>query len=211
VSLPEPPTPLPAPSTSLPEPLTDALWRRRSHYAFADRPLSISALSTLLRLAVGVSRTVPAYGVDDHPLSLAPSAGGLRSLTTYVIVSRDGEQARGVYAYDPVGHTLVQGSDADPREALASTYVQPEFATRAPVSLAFAAHLDVALAKYPPRHFRTLHVDAGIAAQNLYLVSTALDLACCAVSGFHDDKLAALLRLPPASIPMLLFPVGHLP
>ncbi|MBM7790619.1 SagB-type dehydrogenase family enzyme [Tenggerimyces flavus] len=160
-------------------------------------------------MSVGVSRTVAAYDDPAHPLSLAPSAGGLRSLTTYVL-ARDAEDlAAGVYAYDPVEHALVPGgSDLG---ALGSAYVQPEFAARAPVSLALAAHLDVALAKYPPRHFRTLHVDAGIAVQNLYLVGTALGLACCAVSGFHDERLAALLELPASSIPMMLFPVGHLP
>lgn len=200
---------LPAPDTSLPTSLTDALWQRRSRYAFDPRPLSIDALSALLRLAVGVGRTVAAYGDPEHPLSLAPSAGGLRSLTTYVIVRSAEGLSPGVYAYDPVEHALVHGTDAV--DALESVYVQPEFASRAPVSLALAAHLDVALAKYPPRHFRTLHVDAGIAVQNLYLVSTALDLACCAVSGFHDEKLAALLELPASSIPMMLFPVGHLP
>jgi SagB-type dehydrogenase family enzyme len=202
---------LPEPRATLQTPLTDALWQRRSRYAFASRPLELGRLSTLLRLAVGVSRTVAAYGDPEHPLSLAPSAGGLRSLTTYAVV-REVEGLRpGVYAYDPVEHALFHGDESDPTEALAATYVQPEFATRAPVSLALAAHLDVALAKYPPRHFRTLHLDAGIAVQNLYLVSTALDLACCAVSGFHDERLAALLRLPASSIPMVLFPVGHLP
>lgn len=200
---------LPEPSTSLPLALTDALWQRRSRYAFDPRPLELGALSTLLRLSVGVSRTVPAYGDDHHPLSLAPSAGGLRSLTTYVLARNVEDLAPGVYAYDPVEHALVPGpSDLD---ALGEVYVQPEFAERAPVSLALAAHLDVALAKYPPRHFRTLHVDAGIAVQNLYLVSTALGLAGCAVSGFHDERLAALLELPASSIPMMLFPVGHLP
>jgi SagB-type dehydrogenase family enzyme len=202
---------LPPPALSLPTSLTDALWQRRSRYSFAPRPLSVESLSTLLRLGVGVSRTVSAYGADEHPLSLAPSAGGLRSLTTYVVARSVEDVPAGVYAYDAVRHALVRGDQADPTDALAGTYVQPEFATRAPVSLALAAHLDVALAKYPPRHYRTLHVDAGIAVQNLYLVSTALDLACCAVSGFHDEALAALLRLPASTIPMALFPVGHRP
>jgi nitroreductase len=52
-------------------------------------------------------------------------------------------------------------------------------------------------------------VDTGIAAQNLYLVATALGLACCAVSGYRDDPLAALLGLGAVEIPTILFPVGH--
>jgi SagB-type dehydrogenase family enzyme len=79
------------------------------------------------------------------------------------------------------------------------------------VTLALVARLDTTLGRYPVRHYRTLHVDTGIAAENLYLVATALGLACCAVSGFHDTALTELLRLPSGRFPVLLFPVGHVP
>lgn len=189
-------------------PLADALTKRRSGYAFGAEPLPLSTLSTLLRFAVGLGRQVAAYDRPDHPLGLAPSAGGLRSLTPYVISLRTKELPAGVYAYDMVEHQLREVELGDPMVKLRSAYVQPEFAERAPVTLALTADLAVGLAKYPPRHFLTMHVDTGIAVQNLYLVATALDLTCCAVSGFHDEPLAELLRLPASTIPTALFAVG---
>lgn len=200
---------LPEPVTELPTPLTSALWERRSAYHYARRPVDLGALSSLLRLAVGVSRRIEAYGSADHPLGMAPSAGGLRSLTAYLVVTSADGLVPGVYAYDAPAHAVREILTGDPREALRAAYVQPEFADRAPVTIALAAHLDRTLAKYPLRHYRTLHVDAGIAVQNLYLVASALDLSCCAVAGFHDGAAACLLRLPRQVLPLMFFPVGH--
>ena len=86
--------------------------------------------------------------------------------------------------------------------------MQPQFAARASVFVVLAGRLDKTLVKYTERHYRTLHVDAGIAAQNLYLVSTALELAGCAVSGFYDDHIANLVGLPDDSVPLLAFALG---
>jgi SagB-type dehydrogenase family enzyme len=189
--------------------LVDVLRRRRSAYSFAPRPLRLDALGALLGLAVGVQRFVSAYGADRHPLGMAPSAGGLPCLRAYAVVRSAENVEPGVYRYDAAAHELVERVPGDPGSALAEAYLQPEFAERAPVTLALTARLDVAFGKYPLRHYRTLHVDAGIAAQNLYLVATALGLSCCAVAGYDDEALAALLRLPDAEIPTLLFPTGH--
>lgn len=73
------------------------------------------------------------------------------------------------------------------------------------------ARLDTTLTKYSIRHYRTLHIDSGIALQNLYLVATALELAGCAVTGFDDHALAQLLRLPDTMFPTALFPFGRRP
>ncbi|RZQ64723.1 SagB family peptide dehydrogenase [Amycolatopsis suaedae] len=185
------------------------LVQRRSHYTYADKPLQLDALSTLFRFALGVQRFVQAYGVEDHPLGMAPSAGGLRCLTAYAIVTSAAGLAPGVYRYESVSHELVEVTQEPPAEELAKAYLQPEFAARAPVTLALTTRLDLAFAKYPLRHYRTLHVDAGIAVQNLYLIATALKLAGCAVAGFDDNVLSELLKLPDAEIPTMLFAVGH--
>ncbi len=36
-------------------------------------------------------------------------------------------------------------------------------------------------------------MEAGYLGQNIYLVSAALNLACCAIGGYLDDKLNKLL------------------
>ncbi|WP_158888873.1 SagB family peptide dehydrogenase [Amycolatopsis anabasis] len=189
--------------------LVETLALRRSGYAYAQRPLELAKLSALLRFAVGVQRFVPAYGVDEHPLGMAPSAGGLRCGRTYVVVREASGLSPGVYRYDAVRHALAERSTGDPTSGLSGVYLQPEFADRVPVSLALTTRLDVAFAKYPLRHYRTLHVDTGIAVQNLYLVGTALGLSCCAVAGYYDNALAELLGVPREELPVMLFAVGH--
>lgn len=189
--------------------LVATLARRRSAYAYADRDLELAALSALLRFSVGVQRFVPAYGVEEFPLSMAPSAGGLDILRAYVIVRRTEQLDSGVYRYEPLSHELVELRDTDPVGALEVVYLQPEFAHDAAASVALTARLDVAFDKYPLRHYRTLHVDSGVAVQNLYLVATALGLASCAVAGFDDAALGTLLGLPDNEIATMLVAVGH--
>lgn len=189
--------------------LVATLALRRSAEDYADRPLDLTTLSAWLRFSVGVQRFVPAYGVTEHPLSMAPTAGGLDSLRAYLAVRTAEALVPGVYRYEAVSHELVELSTVDPVHALRHVYLQPEFVPRAAVSLALTARLDEAFDRYPLRHYRTLHVDSGVAVQNLYLVGTALGMACCAVAGFDDTALSALLGLPETEIPTMLFAAGH--
>jgi SagB-type dehydrogenase family enzyme len=179
--------------------LADALASRRSAYKYG--PMSSEDLGSLLRWAAGPQRTV-----RGHQFTMAPSAGGLRSLDVYVITREVTDVPQGVHRYSEGAlSTLLEGN---PTQALRSVLLQPEFADRAAAVLAIVARLDTTLTKYPIRHYRTLHVDAGILTQNLYLVATALGLACCAVAGFHDAATTELLGLDRMAFPALLFTVG---
>ncbi|OQO90055.1 nitroreductase [Saccharomonospora piscinae] len=191
--------------------LVAALARRHSAYEYDDGELELPALSALLRFSMGVQRFVPAYGVEEYPLSMAPSAGGLDILRAYAVVRRVTGLDQGVYRYEPVSHELVQLAETDPGPQLEQVYLQEEFAWQPAVTVAVTARLDVAFDKYPLRHYRTLHVDSGVAVQNLYLVGTALGLAGCAVAGFDDAALGTLLGLPENEIPTMLFPTGRPP
>lgn len=189
--------------------LIDALKTRRSCYDYANRPLTIEALSSLLGHAIGLGRRTRAYGRTDYPLSIAPSGGGLNSVAAYVAVRRVDGLPPGIYAYQPTAHVLTTQATGDPTERMREVYLQTEFATAVAVSLILVGRLRRVLAKYPLRHYRVLHVDAGIAIQNLYLVSTALGLNCCAVTGYRDQSVKELLRLDQGEIPTVVFAVGH--
>ena len=62
--------------------------------------------------------------------------------------------------------------------------------------------------KYGERAGRYVHIEAGHAAQNLFLQAGALELDTVVVGAFDDDAVAALLRLPGDMQPLLLMPVG---
>ena len=157
--------------------------------------------------ARGVRRLPPSG--PPRTLRLNPSAGGLDSLDVHLVVLRRiGDIAVGTCVFEPSAHVLQRTGTGPCVEALGSCLVQPQFAARASVFVVLAGRLDKTLVKYTERHYRTLHVDAGIAAQNLYLVSTALELAGCAVSGFYDDHIANLVGLRDDSVPLLAFALG---
>ncbi|GAA3854918.1 hypothetical protein GCM10022243_20470 [Saccharothrix violaceirubra] len=181
---------LPEPG-DVPMPLGEALRTRRSRYSYA--PLAPDLLSTLLHNALGVQRHQ-----ESHVLGMAPNAGGLPSLRVHVV--HDGE----VYEYLRGPHDLVARGKSD----LTGVFAQEEFARRAHTVIVLSGHLGPGLAKYGERHHRTVHLDAGVAVQNLYLVATALGLNGCAVAGFADAAVAALVGAP---YPLALFVVGATP
>lgn len=209
------PVPPSGPAIALPAPhgiddgMSSLLHARRSRYDFdQEASLPLSTLASLLGNAVGIGRRVEAYGDARHPLGLAPTAGGLRSREVYVFAARVDGLEPALYGYDMDDHCVHTLRAGDPVPALSGLYAQPEFAHRPAVTIALTARLDVALQKYSIRHYRTLHVDAGIAVQNLYLAATGLGLAVCAVSGFDDHSADTVLGLGPHAITTMMIAAG---
>jgi SagB-type dehydrogenase family enzyme len=200
---------LPAPGALPAVTLQQALERRRSHYRYSTRPLPATLLAGLLHHAL---RITPGHRQGTGvavPLSRAPSAGGFNPIDLRIAARNVDGLPAGVYAYDRGGHVVTPIRKGDPTGALTTVYGQAEFAGRAPVTLLLTATLPAPLERYGVRHYRTLHVDAGVVAQNLYLVATALGLGGCAVAGYRDTAASRLLGFEQDSIVMLLFPVGE--
>ena len=103
----------------------------------------------------------------------------------------------GIYYFHPASRDLrpidlLNSADLDKR--LQATIIQPELAT-APALLLLTADLRRTLWKYSTRHYRTVHIDAGVLLQTLLLVATDLSLAARAFVGFYDRAAAELCRL----------------
>lgn len=158
------------------------MTRRRSRYAFGAEQPPLADLASLLLLGVGT----------------APRAGGLRSVVPHLVVRGPGALPPGVHRADlrlPLPG-LVAVRHGDPTAHLAASLDQPPFAERVPVWLVLAVDLGATTRRYPPRHYRTVHLDAGAACQNVLLVATALGLASCPVMGYDDPAWERLLDLP---------------
>jgi SagB-type dehydrogenase family enzyme len=182
--------PMPSPPTA---DLGDVLARRRSSYSFGSRP-TLEDLAVLLH----------------HGVSTAPRAGGLPSLVPYVITRGLEGLASGVHLGDIrlAAPRLASVRLGDPTAYLAESLDQPPFATRVPLWLALVADLDASRSRYPPRHYRTLHVDAGAALQNVLLVATARGLPVCPVIGYDDTAWGRLLDLDDHCFVTVLIAVG---
>ena len=178
-------------------PLADALAARRSKRSFANLPLKLAEYATLLESAAGVSATTfPSMGGGlPQRLRTYPSAGALYCVETYVIVINGSEPAPGIYHYhsEQSALELVRGDCT--KEQIDSCFLPGPLRLQAPAYLILTARWEMLLQKYQERGYRLAHLEAGHVAQNVLLVSQALQLAACPLAAFYDDRLASLLQL----------------
>lgn len=181
-----------APPLSLPPPqasalsLDEAIRRRRSRRAYGAEPLTLAELSAALYAAQGVTDVA-------RGLRAAPSAGALYPLETYVIAHRVEGLAAGVYRYRPGDHSLSLRYARELGLRLMAAGVGQAMLARAGAVIAFSGVWARAARRYGARSERYILLEAGHAAQNIYLAAEGLGLSACAVGAFDDAALNALL------------------
>jgi SagB-type dehydrogenase family enzyme len=192
IELPEPET-----GTGLPA----VLDTRHSVRDFADRPLTLEQAGQLLWACAGVTDGM------TRATRVYPSAGGIHPLEAYMVAGNVLDLEPGVYLYDPGEHSLslVRGSDL--RRDLAQAALGQVFIARAPASIVVAGNIRKTARRYGNRAGRYVHMEAGHAAQNVYLQAGAMDLGTVAVGAFVDDRVGQVLGLEDQS-PLYILPVG---
>lgn len=193
--------PLPAPARDGRLSLEQALYRRRSTRRYAETPLDLAQLGTLLWAAQGLtqldgSRTTPSAGAA-YPLEVHLLAGAVQDLWP------------GHYRYLPRRHQLLELAQGDLREELARAASQQEWLAHAPAVLIVTAVAERTTFTYGERGMRYVEQEVGCAAQNLQLEAVALGLGSAVVGAFDDDEVARLLGLFTWERPHVLLPVGH--
>jgi len=208
-TLPPTPTPTPAAVTTvqLPEPrlksevsLEEALLKRRSIREYANLPLTLEDVSQLLWAAQGIT--------TEWGGRTAPSAGALYPLEVYLAVGNVENLAAGVYKYKPERHELVKVRDDDVRGELAEAALGQNFVMEAAIDIVIAAVYERTTKKYGDRGVRYTHMEAGHAAQNIYLQATALDLGMVTIGAFYDDRVKDILGMLKNETPLYVIPVG---
>jgi SagB-type dehydrogenase family enzyme len=191
---------LPEPSLEGEVPVERALGLRRSVRAFSPDPLPISAVSQVLWAAQGIT--------DPTGLRTAPSAGALYPLEVYLVAGDVSGIRAGVYRYDPRRHRLLLVRDGDPRAGVAEAALDQDWVAKAPAIVVIAAVYERTARKYGKRAERYVHMEAGHAAQNVYLQAAALGLGTTMVGAFRDEDLSRVLGLTGHTKPVGLLPVG---
>ncbi len=180
----------------------EALFQRRSVRDYTGEPLSLEEVSQLLWAAQGIT--------VDWGGRTAPSAGGTYPLKLYLVAGEvDGLDA-GIYLYHPGRHELAKILSGDVRKELAESSLGQSSVEDGAVVLVISAVYERTTGRYGGRGLRYVHMEAGHAAQNVYLQATALDLGCVVVGAFQDDELGALLGLPEDEAPLYVIPVGRI-
>ncbi len=186
----------------LPDPVMDggmslhrALADRRSVREYSGEEVPLEDLSQILWAAQGVT--------SKEGFRTVPSAGALYPLEIYVATGR------GVYHYNPPEHTLEALSGDDIRAPLAAAALNQNWIRDAPNVIVITGVVERTRDKYGDRAERYMFLEAGHAAQNIYLETTALGLGTVVVGAFYDDRVREVLGLPVGYTPIYIMPVGY--
>ena len=192
---------LPAPSTDGVHSLERLLTQRHSIREYTNTPLDLDAIGRLAWAAQGIT--------DARGYRSAPSAGALYPLELYIVAGNIDGLSDGVYRYRPSSHDLVPTIAGDFRTRLARAAYAQDWIEDAAAIFVFTGIFERTTRKYGDRGRRYVYIEAGHAAQNLFLQSGSLGLATVVVGAFVDDAVAGILDLPDEVRPLLLMPVGH--
>ncbi len=191
---------LPKPRLDSEASLEQVLKTRRSVRSFLPEPLSLVELSQLLWATQGIS---------SQRLRTVPSAGALYPLEVHVVVGKVTGLESGVYRYHPRKHGLEKTVAGDVREPLASAAYGQSWIGEAAIALVVSGVYKRTTAKYGERGVRYVHMEAGHAAQNLYLQAEALGLGTTTVGAFTDGQVKRLLHMREEEQPLSIMPVGR--
>jgi|Deesub1362B_J571_1020462.scaffolds.fasta_scaffold01677_8 SagB-type dehydrogenase family enzyme len=191
----------------LPEPVKtgkmsveEAIEGRRSRREYANTPVSLKEISQLCWAAQGI--TDRRYG-----FRAAPSAGALYPLEIFIVAGNT-ELEQGIYQYLPDEHGLKLIESGDFRGGLAKVALGQSSIKNAAMNIVITAIYERTARKYGSRAERYVHMEAGHAAQNVYLQAESLELATVSIGAFYDGDVRELLLAPEDHIPLYIMPVG---
>lgn len=187
---------LPGPKLKGAVSVEEAIQKRRSVRSYAAKEISTGEISQLLWACQGI--TDGARG-----LRAAPSAGALYPLEVY-LVKKDG-----IFHYLPDGHMLETISDKDVKKDLAGASYGQGFVSAAAIDIVICAVYERVTSKYGDRGRRYTDMEAGHAAQNVFLQAAALGLDSVPVGAFDDAAVSEILGLPKNVKPLYILPVGY--
>jgi SagB-type dehydrogenase family enzyme len=165
---------------------------RKSVRKYLRKPLSLNELSWLLWCTQGVKQ------ITERPSTIrtVPSAGARHPFETYLIVNRVNGLKPGLYQFLATKHKLLTlDLDETLVDKFSSANWSSEMLSKCAVIFIWIAISNRMTYRYGNRGFRYLHLDAGHVCQNLYLATEVIECGSCAVGGFYDDDVNALLNL----------------
>ena len=190
-----------------------ALAGRRSIRRYPPGKLSLEQVAQVLWSAQGV--TLP---MEEPPEGFgwewrggtrtAPSAGALFPLELYLVAADVHGLEPAVYRYLPVEHALELTVPGDLRAPLSGAALGQDAISSPPAVLVIAGIVERTAAKYGERAERYVLIEAGAAAENVYLQCESLRLATVLVGAFVDERVKEVLQLPGREEAYVLMPIG---
>ena len=179
--------------------LEQAIQARRSTRSFSDASVSLEHLAQLLWAGQGI--------ISPVGLRTAPSAGATYPLELFVVAGNISELEAGTYQYHCQDHEISLLASGDHRQVLSLAALGQASIASAPFSLIVTAIATRTINRYGDRAVRYVAMEAGHAAQNIYLQATVLGLSTVAVGAFTDSEVRQIIACDEAE-PFYIMPIG---
>jgi len=186
---------LPAPKYDGTVSVEKALKERRSIRSYQDEPITLAEVSQILWAAQGITDSTTGHRT-------APSARALYLLEVYLISGNVTGLPAGMYRYQPQGHELVKLAEGDIKTKLFEAAGQAPI-KKAPVALVITGLSD------STKNSNWMYLEAGHAAQNVYLQGVSLKLGTVVMAGFKPEEVTKALSLPKNEQPIYIMPLGR--
>lgn len=161
--------------------LEESIQKRKSQRNFSSESLDLNELSSLLFWGAGI--TAPGPTEDEHRRAY-PSGGGRYPIEIYFAALNVENLEKGIYHYNVLEHSaeFMQKTSKEKIQAL-SFY---EFTSFASAVFFFTLIPSRSTNKYGNFGYKIGLIEAGHIAQNMYLISSALDLKSTSIGAFKD-------------------------
>ncbi len=178
---------LPKPHLDKKSTLLGALFSRNSTRDYKKYKISLQEVSSLLYYCVGMKDLTNISSDRFYP-----SSGGRYPVEIYLI-STNTELPYGIYHYFFKNHSLeklYENSHIPLRRYL----IRKEF-QNAGLFIIMTGFFGRSTVKYGARAYPLTLMEAGHIGQNIYLISSALHLGCCAIGGFSNYEIDKVLDI----------------
>jgi len=172
------------------------LRARRTWRRFADAPLDLEALSTMLHLTVGVQQWATAEGEGRIALKTSPSGGARHPIEAYVAARDVRSLAPGFYHYAAGAHALEHVGRSRHLPRLDALLPTQWWYREAAALVLFTAVFERTRWRYNgPRAYRAVLLEAGHVCQTFCLTATWLGLAPFCSMALADAAIEKALGL----------------
>lgn len=172
------------------------LLDRRTWRRFADAPVSLGQLSTLLGLSCAIHYWMPVQGIGRLALKTYPSGGAQHPLEVYVLARKIGDLKPGIYHYAAAAHRLELISEGATARDITRHIPRQEWYKRAAAVFLITAVFPRTQWKYRvARAYKVVLAEAGHLCQNICLTATWLGLAPFCTMALADSTIERDLKI----------------
>ncbi len=168
--------------------IIEAIYNRRSTREFnRHKIIDFNELSNLLFYSL--------FNTNSYNKRAYPSAGKRYPIELYLVVFKNDFIDNGIYHINQEDRKLYKIRNGKFSEVVLQNCLNQEFIKNCSFVILFTGFFERTIEKYGERGYRYILIDAGHISENLYLVSSALNIGCVSIGGFLDDKMDELLAI----------------